>query len=322
MVKNSTVDTSALDDYVVHPAAAMFPVIDPDNLRALAEDIKKHGLQEPVWTYQGQLLDGRNRVLACAMVGIKPATREWKATGKETPTTFVMSRNLHRRHLSASQRAALAVELEAIVSEEMRRTREQGKATVQGMLEFSNKPDPVIALATTPDTTVEFTSGGPVTARTGQRVTTGRARDRAADAMRVSSGYVNDAKDLLKAAPDKFEQVKSGELSIAAAQNAVVREAIETDTVAAVKLRPGAIKAAMERIERENAPKRPEKPAPIRLPKASKVQSSATTLTMTVTFGNPKVAEEYLNQMQEDPRVLDLDYDVRANRPKKAPKRT
>jgi hypothetical protein len=42
-------------------------------------------------------------------LGIEPVYRTWKSKGSELE--FFLSLNLHRRHLSASQRAALTVEL-------------------------------------------------------------------------------------------------------------------------------------------------------------------------------------------------------------------
>ena len=59
----------------VHPAAELFPRMSPDELKALAEDIKKNGLKIPVTVWRGnggrmQLLDGRNRLDAMEAVGI------------------------------------------------------------------------------------------------------------------------------------------------------------------------------------------------------------------------------------------------------------
>src|SRR5262249_36802797 len=52
----------------IHPAAELFPLMTPDELRVLGEDIKKNGLTSPIVLWRShpqapaQLLDGRNRL--------------------------------------------------------------------------------------------------------------------------------------------------------------------------------------------------------------------------------------------------------------------
>lgn len=72
---------------------------------ALKADIERHGVREPVWTYQGQLIDGRHRKRACEELGISCPDRECPG---DDPIAFVVSVNLKRRHLSESQRAVVA----------------------------------------------------------------------------------------------------------------------------------------------------------------------------------------------------------------------
>jgi len=50
-----------------HPIAQIFPLMTDADLRDLAEDIRENGLQNPIVVNDGQLLDGRNRALACAL---------------------------------------------------------------------------------------------------------------------------------------------------------------------------------------------------------------------------------------------------------------
>jgi hypothetical protein len=56
------------DSLLIHPAAELFPPMSPDELRALGEDIKKHGLRSQIVLWradpkgQAQLLDGRSRL--------------------------------------------------------------------------------------------------------------------------------------------------------------------------------------------------------------------------------------------------------------------
>jgi hypothetical protein len=55
-----------------HPFAELFPLLEGTELEALARDIKEHGQDEPILTYQGMILDGRNRWRACELVGVSP----------------------------------------------------------------------------------------------------------------------------------------------------------------------------------------------------------------------------------------------------------
>jgi hypothetical protein len=59
--------------------------------------------------YEGKVLDGRNRATACERLGVQPKTVEY--TGND-PLAFVLSKNLHRRHLTTSQRAMVAAKIE------------------------------------------------------------------------------------------------------------------------------------------------------------------------------------------------------------------
>lgn len=59
------------------------------------------GLPAPSRAPVSVLLDGRHRLKACQELGIEPATREY--TGND-PAGFVVSLNLHRRHLDEGQR--------------------------------------------------------------------------------------------------------------------------------------------------------------------------------------------------------------------------
>jgi hypothetical protein len=91
-----------------HPAAEIFPMMQEDELRRLADDIQKNGQYEPiVVNKEGQILDGRNRAAACALVGIPVKPEKWTgAPGGEFE--FVFSKNINRRHLNESQRALAA----------------------------------------------------------------------------------------------------------------------------------------------------------------------------------------------------------------------
>src|SRR5262245_64864510 len=99
-----------------HEVANIFPMMSAEEFVALKTDIQQHGLREPIWTYHGQIIDGRNRYLACTELGIEPEYREWGGEG--SLVAFVVSLNLQRRHLSSSQKAVLAVDVEKLLATE------------------------------------------------------------------------------------------------------------------------------------------------------------------------------------------------------------
>ena len=81
----------------------------PDaELQSLANDIRDNGLETPIVTLECAILDGRNRHRACEIAGVSPRFEEY--TGKD-PMQFVISHNLHRRHLTESQRGMVAAKL-------------------------------------------------------------------------------------------------------------------------------------------------------------------------------------------------------------------
>jgi len=92
-----------------HALAEVFPRMNADALIGLMDDIKRNGLREPIVLYEGRILDGRNRYRACIELGIEPMVRAWD--GKGDPLAYVVSKNLHRRHLDESQRAAVVARI-------------------------------------------------------------------------------------------------------------------------------------------------------------------------------------------------------------------
>lgn len=133
---NTQAKSSWRDVLPVHPAADAFPMMSAGELKALAEDIKKNGMTTPItvlakyigpycWYYA--LLDGRNRLAALELIGINPV-RGRKLRGQrhdcglagdlgienqidpairyenpDDPYSYVISANIHRRHLTAEQ---------------------------------------------------------------------------------------------------------------------------------------------------------------------------------------------------------------------------
>lgn len=305
--KNETPVTNKTK-YKAHPAAELFPMLGEDELNALAADIKKHGLSEPIWMFEGQILDGRNRLEACRRAKVAPVFQEWAPTPEQdSPIGFVISRNIMRRHLTASQRAALAVEIEGMYTEEARRralegAQRGGHSTAAkrkaAAASFSNPDLPPAPVTPQRGAVITPFAGDSLAAKAaarGEPKASFRSRDQAAKAMGVSSGYVSQAKAIAKEDPKLFEEVRAGRKSIPEAK----RE-IDPGVLERLKAGPGAKK------EEPKKPRRKVKPPK----KFGKVTSSKVTLKLTITFGSPKVAEDVLALLDNDKRVLDLDHET------------
>lgn len=74
----------------------------------LVHDVKSHGLREAIIKFNGQILDGRNRLRACEIAKVEPSYIEFDG---DDALSYVISKNLIRRHLRDSQRALIAAEL-------------------------------------------------------------------------------------------------------------------------------------------------------------------------------------------------------------------
>jgi hypothetical protein len=93
--------------YERHPFN-VFPLMSDEEIDELAEDIKLNGLNFLIVLYEGKILDGWNRYLACERAGVEPEFTEYDS---DKPLQFSLSMNLHRRHLTISQRAAIAADV-------------------------------------------------------------------------------------------------------------------------------------------------------------------------------------------------------------------
>ncbi len=92
-------------DVPFHAAACIFPLMEGDDFEQLVADIRQNGLREPIALLDEQVIDGRNRYRACLLAGVKHRFVEIKT---DDPVAFVLSLNLHRRHLTPTQAAMCA----------------------------------------------------------------------------------------------------------------------------------------------------------------------------------------------------------------------
>lgn len=105
MTEQSVMPELDIFNLPVFAVADLFPMVAQDELAELAEDIAENGLQEPIVIAQvngeWMLIDGRNRLAACRLAKINPHYRVLDSD----PTAYVLSANVHRRHLTKGQQA-------------------------------------------------------------------------------------------------------------------------------------------------------------------------------------------------------------------------
>src|SRR6266702_882644 len=173
---------TVLEAIQFHEAANIFPMMGEDEYRSLVADIRAKGLLEPIWTYQGKIIDGRNRYKACLAIGIEPRYREWNGEG--SLVAFVVSLNLQRRHLSSSQKAVIALEVEkhlAIEAEKRRLANLKQGNILSDVQMFGHREN-------------------------------SRASDQAAKVTGTNGQYVLDAKKIVAQAPELKDAILTGTL--------------------------------------------------------------------------------------------------------------
>ena len=139
--KSATADKAGpSSEYEFHPIANIFPMMEGKELDRLKADILTRKLQEPITIYEGKVLDGRNRYKACKELGLPPTTKMYDG---DDPVGFIVSANLHRRHLSESQRAMVAAKLVTTKLGDNQHIRREGRPidqpTAAKMLNVSAK---------------------------------------------------------------------------------------------------------------------------------------------------------------------------------------
>lgn len=94
-----------------HPYAKLFPMLPDEQIELLADDIRANGQRNPIIvdTHE-RIIDGRNRSAACLLAGKTPIVEVFAGNDRQI-LTLVCSLNIHRRHLSDSQRELIAAEI-------------------------------------------------------------------------------------------------------------------------------------------------------------------------------------------------------------------
>lgn len=165
----------------------IFPSAKTEDYNRLRDDIRDNGYdsKQPIVIYEGQILDGWNRWMACLELKIKPPTLQFD--GNESEAIGLVMRTNKRRNLNSGQWATIAVEAEDIL---IAIKAKRGRPEKEQIIAPLSKD---------------------------QRCTNYKA----AELFNTNRTYINQATKIKQAAPDVFEKVKAGKMTMQDAARAV-----------------------------------------------------------------------------------------------------
>jgi ParB-like chromosome segregation protein Spo0J len=184
--------TSPLTQLRLHPEEALVPRHGAAEYAALRDSIAAHGVLVPLdVTSEGVVLDGRARLGAAQELGLTSVPV--RIVSIDDPIAYMVRAAIERRHLTASQRAALTVRYAGYAE-----MRAEGQARSRANL---TPDDPEVA--TLPPR--------------------GKTRDRLAQLSGASPRTVQDAISVFEHDRSLFDQIVAGRIDVAAAARRVKR---------------------------------------------------------------------------------------------------
>lgn len=219
--------TTAIDLYElqgVHDAATLLPWMSAEEYLGLKNDADKYGFLEPVTiTSDRHVLDGRNRL--CASLELEKDVR-LEIRDCENPLVFVLSKNLHHRHLTVGQRAVLALDVKVAFEAE---AKKKSKANLT-----PGNPKSIEVIDLSP--------------RKGSGKEEEKSVSRAAKTTQVSRASVQRAQVVKDIAPDLLQAVKQGEMAIDAAHKEAKKRQAEMKAKDPTPLGPSEVVAGSKII--------------------------------------------------------------------------
>jgi len=213
----------------IHPIANAFPMQLPEDFWELVENIKVTGVIHPLRREQGTnlLIDGRNRLIACAITG---TLFEVEDIEPNRIYNLVTGDNFHSKKYDASQKSVIAARLKPFHAEAAKER--------QGERNDLNPDIPV-------------------------KIPGSDSRDAAGAVVGVNGRYVDMAEQVASVSPDLAEDVLQGRVNIRDAYN-VVRPALDQAKAQAKAEKPAKAEKQKTKIitadGRETEIDKPEKP--------------------------------------------------------------
>ncbi len=196
--KNKDRTEKVIPSYSIHPSAELIPMMTDEEFQRLKANISERGQDDPIIIYNDKIIDGRHRYRACIELEIQP--KIIKVSNKDNFVDLVISKNMHRRELTSSQRAAIGVNL---LPEYEKRARERQKTSSGG----SN-----------PQLREKIPKAEPY----------GRASETVAKIVGSNRKYIEFLWNIKEEYPDLFDQVFNGRKTISQIKKLIESKEIKT----------------------------------------------------------------------------------------------
>jgi len=192
----------------------IFPEAKKEDFERLKADIEANGFDksQPITTYENEILDGWNRLKACQQLEIAPVFTKFSGSAADA-IAFVMRTN-KRRNLNSGQWATIAAEAEDLMASIAEAVEKDRREKIAKSTEGNNR---AAVEKQTVQKIVPFVS----------KDTSKLTDSKTADLFNTNRTYVNNAVKMKEAAPEVFEKVKAGTMTMQDGMKAV--RAIPTD---------------------------------------------------------------------------------------------
>jgi ParB-like chromosome segregation protein Spo0J len=259
-----------------HEFKDLIPPLFQDELNALRADLSTHGCRDRLIIWKGQdiLLDGHHRYQICTELGLPFDTLEIELPNRADAKIWIIKNQRGRRNLSESQRAMLAVKLEALYAE-------SAKDRMGTRTDLGQNLDQ------------------------GQR---GRSAGKAGEDMGVSRQSVIHAKNVAKATPELARLVEAGDVAVSSAAKvasqdpetqAQIVERVKAEIEAGKKPKLSAILKELLPPTEDDAEKRMEKVAISLESNLKTLEGISTTLSHENIAKAKDVAQKIIAKLAE-----------------------
>lgn len=184
----------------------IYPEMQPEEFDRLRTNIFINGYdtKQPIWIFEGGIIDGWNRYRACQALGITPVFKQFE--GSELDAMQFVVRTNDRRDLTSSQRAAIAIEAEDLVST----LKAEAKGRQIAYLKQGQK-NPVPELIPEREKLQFGVNIHPISDLNKAR---NEARAQLAETFGTNARYISDAAKIKVENPNAFIAIKEGKKTI------------------------------------------------------------------------------------------------------------